>query len=81
MKKRIWTLTNDSDGNDTIDLKATDEKDALYEALEQLGWNLGYREEEEEDKLTCDDCRKCGETTCGNDTENLSCFEPRCKEE
>lgn len=26
-------------------------------------------------ELTCDNCKKCGETTCGNDTENLSCFE------
>lgn len=79
MKKGIWTLTNNYDGNDTRDLKANNEKDALYEALEQLGWNLGYREKDRE--FTCDDCKKCGETTCGNDTENLSCFEPRCKEE
>jgi len=28
-------------------------------------------------KVTCDYCRKCGETICGNDTENLRCFEPR----
>lgn len=28
-------------------------------------------------KLSCDDCRKCGEITCGNDTEHLSCFERR----
>jgi hypothetical protein len=28
-------------------------------------------------KITCDNCRKCGETVCGNDTENMSCFEPK----
>jgi hypothetical protein len=28
-------------------------------------------------KLSCDDCRKCGETICGNDTEHLRCFEPK----
>lgn len=27
--------------------------------------------------INCNNCRKCGENTCGNDTENLSCFEPR----
>lgn len=25
--------------------------------------------------LSCDDCKKCGETTCGNDI-NMRCFEP-----
>jgi hypothetical protein len=25
---------------------------------------------------SCVYCIKCGENTCGNDTENLSCFEP-----
>lgn len=28
-------------------------------------------------KITCDNCKKCGEITCGNDTEFLRCFEPR----
>lgn len=28
-------------------------------------------------KPSCNDCRKCGENTCGNDMEYLSCFEPR----
>lgn len=28
-------------------------------------------------KVTCDNCKKCGETICGNDTEFLRCFEPR----
>ena len=32
---------------------------------------------EKKKKLTCDTCRKCGETICGNDTENLKCFEPK----
>jgi len=27
-------------------------------------------------KITCDNCKKCGENICGNDTEHLSCFEP-----
>jgi hypothetical protein len=26
---------------------------------------------------TCDDCKKCGETICGNDTKNMNCFEAR----
>lgn len=25
----------------------------------------------------CESCRKCGETTCGNDTKNYECFEPK----
>jgi len=29
------------------------------------------------DKISCENCRKCGETTCGNDTENLKCFEEK----
>jgi hypothetical protein len=29
-------------------------------------------------KITyCENCRKCGETICGNDTENFRCFEPK----
>lgn len=28
-------------------------------------------------KLTCNDCRKCGETICGNDTNFLKCFESK----
>jgi hypothetical protein len=28
-------------------------------------------------KLNCNNCRKCGETICGNDTEDLRCFEPK----
>ena len=28
-------------------------------------------------KLTCDNCRKCGETICGNDTEFLRCYEKK----
>jgi hypothetical protein len=28
-------------------------------------------------KVSCDNCKKCGENTCGNDTENLRCFETR----
>lgn len=25
--------------------------------------------------ISCESCRKCGETTCGNDMEYLSCYE------
>ena len=32
--------------------------------------------EERKPKITCNQCRKCGETICGNDTKNLKCFEP-----
>jgi hypothetical protein len=28
-----------------------------------------------EQKTTCQDCKKCGENTCGNDTVTLACFE------
>lgn len=29
------------------------------------------------DPKDCEHCRKCGETTCGNDLQYQSCFEPR----
>jgi hypothetical protein len=28
-------------------------------------------------EITCNDCSKCGENICGNDTENLKCFEKK----
>jgi len=31
-------------------------------------------------KINCDDCKKCGENICGNDTEFLRCFESKIKE-
>lgn len=27
-------------------------------------------------EINCDNCQKCGETICGNDTENFRCFDP-----
>ena len=30
---------------------------------------------EESNDIDCDHCRKCGENTCGNDTEFFRCFE------
>jgi hypothetical protein len=42
-----YVLVNDYDGNDCIELEAKTEVEALYEALERLGWNLA--EEEDED--------------------------------
>jgi len=32
-------------------------------------------EEMEEGEDVCSKCRKCGENTCGNDSETYSCFE------
>lgn len=43
---------------------------------ENTGDNLKYCQGHSIFELSCDNCRKCGETICGNDTENLRCFEP-----
>lgn len=37
----------------------------------------GYKETEWDDEVSCETCRKCGETICGNDTEFLRCWEEK----
>jgi hypothetical protein len=41
--------------------------------LEHGDWKL---EKVDKKEMTCEDCRKCGENTCGDDTETMQCFEP-----
>lgn len=45
-----------------------------YKKAERKIMNRAERRRRE---LSCDDCRKCGETICGNDTENMRCFESK----
>lgn len=45
-------------------------KMSLDELLEFGGWEL------EETDPSCNDCKKCGENTCGGDVGNMQCFEP-----
>ena len=40
IKQKCYTITNDSDGNEVVELEAKDERGALYEALERLGRRL-----------------------------------------
>ena len=47
----------------------------ILEKLEKFANRMGYNITKVENDLSCDDCKKCGETTCGNDI-NMRCFEP-----
>ncbi len=47
---------------ENIDRQLTPELDAIIgEAIERSS-------------VRCEDCKKCGEITCGNDLKNMSCF-------
>lgn len=63
-----------------------------YGEVLQTGFDGGYGEDTAIKRLSiaiqqignpgeadnpCESCRKCGETTCGNDTQSHKCFEPR----
>ena len=48
--RKYWRIEKDSDPNVVFDLKAEDEKEALYEALELLGYNLVYSDDAKEDE-------------------------------
>ncbi len=42
-----YSLINNNDGNDVVELESTDVKEALFEGLNYLGW--GLIEDDEED--------------------------------
>lgn len=56
MGKRRFKLINDKDGNDNIELDATDGHGALHEALTRLGWSLTSRQSKPGDKEPLADC-------------------------
>ena len=45
-----YKLVNDNDGNEQIELEATNYPDALQEAWDQLGWRITESNEEEEEE-------------------------------
>lgn len=45
---KTFKLINENDANEEIELMSNDPSDAMYEALEVLGWMLVEHEDEEE---------------------------------
>jgi hypothetical protein len=75
------TFTFDErNGSGTLTLSAFSEEDAKKQLAEKVkepdAWRFGGQAELEEGEEDCENCKKCGETTCGNDTKHYSCFEP-----
>ena len=35
---KTYTIVNDNDGNDSFTVKAIDDNDAAFKALQELGW-------------------------------------------
>lgn len=52
-RKKIWYIWEERDPNNTIELKSKNEKDAMYEALEILGWCFGYEKKESRNIKLC----------------------------
>lgn len=67
-------VVHEIDSNpDTDNLEPVDVLEQGLEAFESTE-NVKIDMQVVEDDL-CNKCKKCGETTCGNDTTNHACFE------